>query len=183
MEGSMQDSIKEIKDSIKYHQKRVSQINWAMWLLIMLAAILFLFIYSMLDTQVKNLADIMKYAASAGIKTMDSAPTSMSSPANNSNLGFTVIAMCVARLLVYFGQLRFHLKEISLHQQELISLTKIRAAQNSELPETVRGTLLRSATATESSEDPALHIPSEAIAKISEAVTDRLSRLISGKGH
>ena len=176
----MQQSIKEIKLCISCHEGRVNSIGKAMWSLIVLAAIFYFFIYVMLDIQVKNFAQIIKYSIENGLKVLDSAPTSLASAANGSILGAIVIGMCAARLFVYFGQLRFHLKEMSSQQQTLISVLKIQSAIDAELNEKVRETLLSSSLSTHGGNEPSLHLPSETITKICDAVTERVSKLIKG---
>lgn len=176
----MEQSINEVKSCIAYHELRIGKIGNAMWGLILLAAFLYFLIYVMLDVQVKNLAQIIKFSVENGIKNFDSAPTSLATAANGGILATVVIGMCAARLLVYFGQLRFHLKEVALHQQSLISLSRIRAASEPELNEKVRDSLLANSSLTVSDNEPSLHVPTETIAKLSDAISERVQKIVKG---
>lgn len=177
----MQDLSNELKESISYHRKKVSKINITMWTLIVIASVVYFVISSMLDNQINQLAQILNMAIERGIEPNGTNPTSLIDASNSNYLGTILLGMFAARLLVHFGELRFHLKEMSAQEQNLFSIMKVRAAQNEELSDTVRETLLRNSFTEKPENEPRLHLPSETIAKISDSVFSKIEKMVSSR--
>lgn len=177
----MQQAIKELRESIGYHRKRLSRINLMMWLLIVLSAVIYFLIYVMLDVQINKILFSFQLAVENGYKPDVDGPGDVARASSEDRLGLIILSMCAARLLVYFGELRFHMRELSKQEKNMLMLIMVEAAQNPELLEPVRAALLRSSDNPSSPQEPSLHLPSEAIAKISDAVVDRLSKALSSQ--
>ncbi|MGR5150131.1 hypothetical protein ACQKP8_26745 [Photobacterium alginatilyticum] len=177
----MNNMINELKASIEFHRRKIGRINLIMWLLILVACTLYLLISVLMDTQINKLLFTIQLAIENGIGDTTTDPTKLATAGNN-NLGFLVLGMCAARLFVYFGELRFHLKEMSNQEQNLFEILKIKAAQSEEVSEMVRIALLNSVS-PKNENNPSLHFPSEAITKISDSVVAGIEKALPVKGN
>lgn len=177
----MKPHIEEVNKLIVYHQEQIKRINRMMWVLIILAFCFFFVISLLLDTQVNRLVYAIQLAVENGMKPDTSNTTKMISASQDSRLGMLIIGMCAARLLVYFGEMRFHMRSLADKESYLISFIRINAALTNELDTAVKHELSNDAFKSTGKQETSLHLPSEAITQISDSILTKVESLISGK--
>lgn len=177
----MDQIIDEIRNNIKSHKTSVTWLSVAMCLIVALALLAYILIVAILDNEINRVTELVKFAVENKVSELPKDPSKLVFAGRDNNMGYLVLAMFVAVLLAIFSKIRFHLKELSINEQRLYILFRIKAANNTEISSEVRTYLLSNCYDTNSNNDPIINISSEMVTKISDTIMSRVEGMSKSK--
>lgn len=181
----METSISEIKKNIDGHRKSVKSLNFSMWVIVILALVTYIMITSITEGEINRLAslinDTQKNILENKISKPPENPTKLVVTGRESYMGYIVLTMIASVLLAIFGRMRFNLKELSLNEQLLISITLLQSANNSEIDADVKKCIISNSFLINTKNEPSLNFSAEIVSKISDAVVSKVESLVKSK--
>lgn len=173
--------IETITNYIEAHRKSAKWLSILMWIVALSTLVVDIMIWGFAQTMIANMTQLVNAAAMAGWKGGATTTANIASGITQSTSNYVVLGVFVTILLVTVGVLRFHLKEIALGESRLYAFHRIRASMDEELSDEAKHSLINGAFTPETYTAPFLHMGSETIGKIADAVFSKLEKVIPSR--